>query len=110
MNIDVTSADGITIAKIDGEIDSHTAPMFMEKLSSHLNKDARVILDMSGVSFMSSSGLRQLLLLKRQLMEVDGRVVLVGLSRRLSDIMDITGFLDFFDLVETLEAGIEALK
>lgn len=110
MNIDITSTEGITIAKIDGEIDSHTAPMLMEKLSPHLKKDARVILDMSGVSFMSSSGLRQLLLLKRQLMDVDGRVVLVGLSQRLSDIMDITGFLDFFDLVETLDAGIEALK
>jgi anti-sigma B factor antagonist len=110
MNIDVTSTEGITIAQIAGEIDSHTSPMLMEKLAPHLSEDARIMLDMSGVTFMSSSGLRQLLLLKRQLIEVKGKVVLVGLSSRLADIMDITGFLDFFDLVETREAGIEALK
>jgi anti-sigma B factor antagonist len=69
-----------------------------------------MVLDMSHVPFMSSAGLRVLLLLYRKISGNEGKVVLVGLSDDLRDTMSITGFLDFFTTYNTLQEGIQAVS
>ena len=69
-----------------------------------------LVMDMSGVTFMSSAGLRMLLLLYRQVRANDGRVALVGLSEAIRDTMSITGFLGFFKVYDTVEDALGALK
>ncbi len=65
---------------------------------------------MSGVSYISSAGLRALLMLYRQMAANDGRVALVGLPESIRDVMTVTGFLEFFDDYPTLEEGLNALQ
>jgi anti-sigma B factor antagonist len=64
---------------------------------------------MSGVPYMSSAGLRVLLMVYRRVSGKGGRAVLVGLSEDLKDTMSLTGFLDFFAHKDSLEAGIAEL-
>ena len=64
---------------------------------------------MSGVSYISSIGLRALLLLHRETANQHGRIVLTGLSEMIHDTMFITGFLEFFEAYETYEQGLAAL-
>jgi anti-sigma B factor antagonist len=68
----------------------------------------RVILDMSKVTYVSSAGLRLFLLLNRKTVSSNGRIALMGLSEDIRDTMDITGFLAYFTLYDTLEMGLEA--
>ena len=49
------------------------------------------------MAYMSSAGLRMLLVIYRTIVGQGGKVVLVGLSEELQDTMALTGFLDFFD-------------
>ena len=65
---------------------------------------------MSGVSYISSAGLRALLMLYRQMTANDGRVVLAGLTENIKDVMMVTGFLEFFDDYDTLQDGLAALQ
>jgi anti-sigma B factor antagonist len=110
MNIELEEIDGVTVATLFGELDSRTAPIVQEKLLTLPEPNGKALLDMSGVSYISSAGLRALLMLYRQMAARDGRVALVGLTENIRDVMSVTGFLDFFNDYETLEAGLSALQ
>ena len=110
MNIEFETVDGITVVTLFGELDSRTAPMVQEELAAMPRPEGRVLLDMSGVNYISSAGLRALLMLYRQMAANDGRVALAGLSENIRDVMTVTGFLEFFDDYATLEDGVAALR
>jgi len=68
----------------------------------------KVILDMRSVVYLSSAGLRMLLLAYRQAAARESDLLLAGLSEEIRDTMEMTGFLDFFTTVDTVEAGLLA--
>jgi anti-sigma B factor antagonist len=110
MNIELEQRDGVTIATLFGDLDSRTAPLVQEKLLSVPEPQGKALLDMSGVSYISSAGLRALLMLYRQMAANDGRVALTGLPESIRDVMTVTGFLEFFDEYPTLEEGLVAMQ
>ena len=109
MEIAIKSLKNITVATIAGEINSRTATQFEEELLPLAVPGCRLLLNMHDVTYMSSAGLRILLLLYRQIDNQSGRVVLVGLQDMIRDTMAITGFLDFFQDYKTIEIGLSAL-
>lgn len=109
MTID-TKVDGINvIATVVGDIDGKSAPQVQAELLAALQSGSRLLVDMGGVVYLSSAGLRMLLLLYRQVATKKGKVVLVGVSEEIRDTMSMTGFINFFTLAETREAGLAAL-
>ncbi|HEX2621574.1 MAG TPA: STAS domain-containing protein, partial [Phototrophicaceae bacterium] len=69
-----------------------------------------ILLDMSHVTYLSSAGLRMLLLLYRRIRENNGKMVLTGLTEEVADIMQITGFLDLFSTFDKRATGLQALQ
>jgi len=110
VQIDLRNESGVTIAVITGDIDGQSAPQVQERLLPVFEACSNVILDMSGVAFLSSAGLRTLLLLYRQATARNGKVVLVGLAEQIADTMSITGFLGFFTVCPTIAEALNALK
>ncbi len=109
MNIELKESGDVTIATLFGELDGRTAPQIQDKLLSLPKTGGKVLLDMSGVGYISSAGLRSLLMLYRQMAANDGRVALVGLTENIRDVMSVTGFLEFFDDYATLKDGLAAM-
>ena len=109
MDIQTRQVNGIMVVALAGEMDGRTATIVQEQLLPLAQPGCKILLDMSGVTYMSSAGLRLLLLLYRQIASNDGRVVLTGLRESIQDTMLITGFLDFFVAYRTLEEGLAAL-
>lgn len=110
MEIELEEVDGTTIATLFGELDGRTAPAVQDKLLSLLQPQGKLLLDMSGVTYISSAGLRSLLMLYRQMTNQEGQVALIGLVENIKDIMTVTGFLEFFDTYETTAEGIAAFE
>ncbi|MFO7661439.1 MAG: STAS domain-containing protein [Chloroflexota bacterium] len=108
MEIEIEEVDGATIATLFGELDSRTAPLVQEKLLALPRPDRRLLLDMSGVTYISSAGLRALLMLYRQMDGQQGQVALVGLAENVKDVMAVTGFMEFFAAYDTAAEGIAA--
>ena len=106
---EIKTVNDVKIAILVGDVDTKTASSVTEEILPLVQPGSKVILDMEGVAYMSSAGLRMLLSVYRQTEAKDGKLVLVGLSEDLEDTMSITGFLDFFVTTKTLEEGIEAL-
>jgi anti-sigma B factor antagonist len=110
MDIQTTATGDATILSVSGEIDGSTAPLLQEQVIAHTQPGSKILLDMTNVPFMSSAGLRVLLLLYRQISGGGGQVVLVGLSESLQDTMTATGFLKYFKTTDDINAGLEALR
>ena len=110
MEIRQQTVDGITIVSIVGEIDGSTAPEVQAQVVPLIAADAKIVLDMTAVAYMSSAGLRMLLVVYRGVAGQGGTVVLTGLSQDLQDTMSLTGFLDFFDHYATVDDGVAALR
>lgn len=96
MMVEVREEGGIPVAGLSGEIDGRTAPAVQESLLPWIEKYPKLVLDMREVSFLSSAGLRMMLLLYRAATACQGRLALVGLSEQIRDVMAATGFLHFF--------------
>jgi len=109
MEIKIHQDGDVAVAVVSGEIDSKTAGAAQAELLPLIEKSAKAVLDLKQVTFMSSAGLRMLLLLYRQATAHEGKVALVGLSDEIKDTMSMTGFLNFFRVAETLEAAKLAL-
>ena len=109
MEINIKSIAQVTVVEIVGDIDSNTAPQAQEQVLPLAQQGTRILLDMSGVEYMSSAGLRMLLSMYRQISRQNGGIVLVGLNEEIKDTMAITGFLNFFITRDTVDEGLQAL-
>jgi anti-sigma B factor antagonist len=110
MDISIKNFDQVKVVVISGDIDGKTAPQAQETILAEMQPGSSILLDMSDVSFMSSAGLRVLLTTYRQANQAQSKVMLVGLREEIKDTMSATGFLNFFDIHETLQAGLQALQ
>lgn len=106
MEVSQRTEGEVEIVAISGEIDGSTAPSAQSQILSLATPDAKILIDMSQVHYMSSAGLRMLLVVYRTVSGQGGKVVLTGLSQDLEDTMSLTGFLDFFDHFESVDAGL----
>lgn len=108
MNLTTLTSAGVTCIELEGSIDGKTAPQIREDLSTVLHKVQKLILDMSRVDYLSSAGLRLLLLLYRDLSTRNGKLVLVGVSADIRTVMSHTGFLNFFTLADSQQEALYA--
>ncbi len=110
MNISIREMGSIKVVEIVGDIDGMTAPKAQEQINPLASPGSKVILDLSRVPFMSSAGLRMLLLAYRHFNWKEGRLVLAGLPQSIKKAMTDTGFLEYFTLADTVEEGVAALS
>lgn len=110
MDVIIKSVQGVTVMELSGSLDGKTAPDVQKQVLSGAEGQNKVILDMTAVAFVSSAGLRVLLLLYRQLKAKGGKIALVGTSEEIKDVMSNTGMINFFLLADSLEPGIAALN
>ena len=98
----------VNVVGLAGDLDGSTAPNVQAQIIPLVVPGVKLILDMSKVPYMSSSGLRMLLVTYRMITSKSGKVILVGLSEEIQDTMAMTGFLDFFTYLQTLDDGLKA--
>jgi len=109
MDVQIKNVDDVIVVAVSGEIDGKTAPEAQNVILPLVEPGSKLLVDMSEVPYMSSAGLRMMLLIYRQVSANDGQSVLVGLSEELKDTMEVTGFLNYFEVRDTYDAGLQAL-
>ncbi|MDY7014101.1 MAG: anti-sigma factor antagonist [Cyanobacteriota bacterium] len=109
MEIQIETVQSVTIAQLSGDIDANTASVVQQEVLPLAKPGSKILLDMTGVQYMSSAGLRMLLSLYRRVCATNGKLILVGLAAETRKTMRLTGFLDFFPTYETRESGLRAI-
>ncbi len=110
METTVGTVDGVSVVKLEGDLDGNTAPTAQARIVPLIQPGCKIVLDMTGVSYMSSAGLRVMLLVFRQVKARGGAIALSGLSEEVKDTMSLTGFLDFFSTYDTVEAATAEVR
>ncbi len=86
------------VVTISGRIDSSNAAQFDEFLKSNLVDRGRyhIVLDMGGVTYISSAGLRAMVALQREATKHRGSVVLAAPSERVDEVLKLAGLNQLF--------------
>lgn len=99
--------DGHAIVTAVGELDAHSAPALqaqLEPLTAQPN--AAVIVDLTDVGFIDSTGLGVLVTTLKHVREVDGRLDVVVTSPRVLKVLAITGLDVVIPLHATLDEAV----
>ncbi len=107
MNIETEHRGDILILRPLGRLDSSNSPELEQLLSEQLDAGCqRLVLDFSGLSYISSAGLRVVLLAGKKLRASKGKIVLTSLQDMVRDVFDMSGFLTLFAVADSLEEGV----
>jgi anti-anti-sigma factor len=102
----VSHAHAIVVA-IKGRLDSATAPQFETEVLDLIAKGhRRIIVDLAELGYISSAGLRVLIVAAKRLKPQGGRLLLAGPGGMVSQVLGISGFAE---LLETCASTEEAL-
>ena len=90
------------IASIKGEIDLHNSPEFRELLLDAIQRCAprKIVLNLSLVPYMDSSGLAVLVETMQKLKKIGGRIFLTDLQPRVRSILEIARLNTVFSVVK----------
>ena len=90
------NGDALEIA-LQGRLDTMTAPQLEQELKSCLGGVKELTLDLEGLEYISSAGLRVLLSAQKQ-MNKQGSMKLVHVNEVIMEIFEVTGFLDILTI------------
>ena len=83
--------------KLGEELDSFNHEQVQKEILTILEKGCDAVLDMTDCIYISSTGLRVLLYSKKVAASKGLKLYLKGVSEEVKDIMNVTGFENFFD-------------
>ncbi|MDZ4860263.1 MAG: STAS domain-containing protein [Candidatus Hydrogenedentes bacterium] len=107
MEINHEIINGIQVITMRGRFDAPAAPdaerLFKELLQHGMT---RVILDLTGVEYISSGGLRVIIMLTKALEKIQGDLKLCGLSPFVSEVFKITNLARRYDICPTRDEAL----
>ena len=99
MEIHITESEGTLTARLVGRLDTPAAADVTRDVQPLIDgADKTVILDCSEMSYISSSGLRIFLTIRKAAAAKGGKVIIEGLSNEIRQVFMMTGFLQLFEI------------
>jgi len=99
-----------TIITIKGRFDSATAPVAANVIKEILDNDChRVLFNLNDLEYLSSSGLRVILGMAKELKRKEGKLILCSLHQFVKEVFVVSGFESLIPIEETVESGIKQL-
>ncbi|MCU0475278.1 MAG: STAS domain-containing protein [Anaerolineae bacterium] len=109
MNIQATNAGQITVLQASGRIDSMNAQQLADTFNAQISAgQTQLVLDLAGVDYMSSAGLRELVNALKKLKKVAGDLRLAQPSKRVREVMEMAGLDTIFLIFETSAEAIDS--
>ncbi len=99
MKIEFKREENRLTAAVSGRIDTNSAPDAEARIMEQLDGISELVLDFSQVDYISSAGLRVLLLLHKQML-TRGGMKLIHVNETVREVLDITGFMDILNVEE----------
>lgn len=98
MTLTIKEAAEAINAKIEGRLDTASSTQFSKDMQPLLdNAGKHIILDCAGLEFISSSGLRLLLSLRKASIAANGKVTITNVQEAVKQVFVLTGFYSLFD-------------
>ena len=113
MEIIFKDENGILNVDLQGRLDATTAGETEKKFKSEIEaspNSEKMIINLSKLEYISSAGLRVLLVITKLLKNNNGKLCLCGLDENVSEIFKISGFDAIFNIAENTSDALAILN
>jgi anti-anti-sigma factor len=110
MEITRTRLEGVPVLAPTGRIDSFSARAFETEVMEEAGSGGPLIIDFAGLAYISSAGLRVLLLAMKAMRASGQRLVLAGLQPAVQEVFDVSGFSGIFEIRPTAADAAAAIR
>ena len=97
MTIEIKKTAEATIIEIVGRLDTITAPSLDKTISEDLADTKNLILDVKGMEYISSAGLRVLLGAQKKMQKI-GSMKVINVCEEVMEVFEMTGFADILSI------------
>jgi len=109
MTIDSSRQGKAAVVTVTGRIDPTTAPRFEQACRDSLAGVHYLVVDVSGLEYISSVGLRSFVLLAKSLQTAGGAVLLCGMKGLVKEVFDMTHLTSLFRTFDSVDAALASL-
>ncbi len=107
MDFSCTKNGDALVVGITGRMDAVTAPEFDTQCQTWMeNNETRIVVDLSGLEYISSAGLRSILAAAKQIKRTGGELIFTGLSGMVEEVFTVSGFSAMFKIFKTTEDAL----
>lgn len=110
LNCEVDQASTAQVVHPHGEIDLATVPILRDALIEAVSHHRHVIVDLTDVSFIDSTGFREFLIHRRICRENDRLMVLVNPRERVQRVINMLNFFQMIPVYSTMDAAQSSLQ
>ena len=112
MDIELSQSivDGSAVLAISGEVDVYSAPAFRERIVHLLDADPALVIDLTGLDFIDSTGLGVLVAGRNRALEHGGAMTFVCTAERVLKLLRITGLDSVFAVHADVEQAVAGLR
>ena len=97
LNIQKNIEEGRACLSLEGRLDTVTAAEFEDELKGTLPDASELVLDLGGLEYVSSAGLRVLLAAQKVMMKKGGMKV-INVNEMVGEVFEVTGFSDILNI------------
>lgn len=109
MEITESKNDSFITISINGRLDTSNYGELEKVLMDHINAgDIRILVDCANMDYVSSSGLRILLMALKRISQAKGKFVLCNLQDNIKEIFEISGFTTIFEIYGEKQTALSA--
>ena len=106
MDFNHKELDYFHIIKLSGRLDVTHSPEFELEVQQQIDKgNHQLVIDMSGVDYISSAGLRAILVSAKTVKKLQGEIRFCCLSDLVAEVFTISGFQSMFKIFDTVSAA-----
>ncbi len=107
MQVTPERSDGILVLSTEGRIDGSNAHRFHDQINKAItSEDKNIVLDLEGLEYISSAGLRIVLLVAKEIRRAESNFALCSMSETVEQVFQLSGFGQIMDIHDSREAAI----
>lgn len=108
--IDTERDNGVLTVKVHGRVDGTNANDFQNAVKEELrDEDSVVMLDMANLSYISSAGLRVVLMIAKSLEQREAKFMIYSLSDSIRNVFEISGFDKIIGVFDSREQALASV-
>jgi anti-anti-sigma factor len=109
MELSTDKRESVTVVKIQGRLDTISAPELEQEMTALMGQgDSSFIVDMARMEYISSAGLRSILLVAKKLKPLGGKMVFCSMTPMVAKVFSVSNFSSLFAIHDSLETALAA--
>jgi stage II sporulation protein AA (anti-sigma F factor antagonist) len=111
LEVQTRKEENAVVVALGGRLDAVTSPDFEKRMRELIDGgNAALVVDFERLDYISSAGLRALLVIAKTLKAKDGRLRFANVKGGVHAVFDMSGFASMFPLDDSVAAALAALK